>query len=103
MAVECRKVCGEIRLLTREGIVFVAAATYCLNLKRTPAPFKGLPYRLTKMGSSSPRGRLFKKALSSSTVSGQSGQIRSLRPFPCNRTCNGDSQRKARGERFNAS
>ena len=35
-AAECRNVCGEISLLARAGAVFVADATYCASLNRTP-------------------------------------------------------------------
>src|SRR5215475_15128768 len=94
-AVACLNLCGETRLLSSEGAFLLAAATYCFNLKRTPEAWRGFPYRFTKMGSSSRQGFLFKRALSSSTVSGQSGQIRSFLPLPNRRTWKGDSQRMA--------
>ena len=73
-------------LADQGGTFLPAAAAYCFNLKRTPEALRGFPYRFTKMGSSSRRGFLFKRAFSSSTVSGQRGQIRSFLPLPNRRT-----------------
>src|SRR5205823_3704068 len=102
-AVACLNLCGDTLLLTREGTFLPAAAAYCFNLKRTPEALRGFPYRFTKMGSSSRRGFLFKRAFRSSTVSGQRGQIRSFLPLPNRRTWKGDSKRRAWTERSNAS
>src|SRR5215467_10484078 len=62
-AVACLNLCGETRLLSSEGAFLLAAAAYRFNLKRTPEAWRGFPYRFTKMGSSSRRGCLFKRAL----------------------------------------
>lgn len=102
-AVEWRNLCGETRFSAKDGTFLTAAATYCFNLKRTPEAPRGCPYRLTKIRSFSRRGFRFKRACSSSTVSGHSGQIRSFRPLPNSRTWNGDSRRTAGGQRSNAS
>src|SRR5215472_9102431 len=62
-AVACLNLCGETRLLSREGTFLPAAAAYCFNLKRTPEALRGFPYRFTKMGSSSRRAS-FSRGLS---------------------------------------
>ena len=102
-AVEWRKVCGDTRLLPSEETSLAAVATYCFNLNRTPAAPRGCPYRLTKIGWPAADGCRFRKSFNTATVSGQSGQTRSFRPLPNNRTWKGGSSRKALGERFNAS
>ena len=85
-AVAWRKVCGETRFLANDGTILVAAAAVLLQLEANAGSFEGIAVAVDKMGSSSPRGRLFKRAFRSSTVSGQSGQVRSFRPLPSSRT-----------------
>lgn len=76
----CRIVCGPTVLAANEGVVRRAASAQRLTIAWTPERVKGWDSRFRKTLSSGSRPEVSSR--SAFNVSGQSGHVRSFRPFP---------------------